>query len=70
MMNIHPAVAYDLVKIEQQHRNAKLEHRRHLMERQPSQRPADRPRVQAVRRATVALAGAGLALSAVAIVLI
>ena len=69
MMNIHPAVAYDMVKIEQQHRNAKLEHRRHLMERDQS-RPTPRPQVQAVRRATVALAGAGLALSAFALHLI
>lgn len=69
MMNIHPAVAYEMVKIEQQHRNAKLEHRRALMERQYTSQPAPRPQIQAVRRATVALAGAGLALSALALFL-
>lgn len=66
MMNIHPGVAYDMVKIEQQHRNAKLEHRRHLMERQASNRPAPRAHTQAVRRATFALAGAGLVFAALA----
>lgn len=65
-MNIHPGVAYDMIKIEQQHRNAKLEHRRHLMERAPQSRPAPVIRVQTVRRATVALAGALLALTAFA----
>ena len=69
MMHFHSAVAYDTIKLEQQHRNAKLEHRRHLMERQHS-RSAPRPQVHAVRRATVALAGAGLALAAFALYVI
>jgi hypothetical protein len=69
MMNIHPSVAYDMVKVEQQQRNAKLELRRHLMDRDYSNRPAPQPHVQAVRRATFALAGAGLALTAVAVFL-
>ena len=66
MLNIHSQASYDIYKIEQQHRNAKLEQRRHAMERQHS-RPAPRPQVQTVRRATFALAGAGLALAAGAI---
>jgi hypothetical protein len=69
MMNIHPSVAYDMVKVEQQHRNAKLELRRHLMDAEYSNRPAPQPHVQAVRRATFALAGAGLALSVIAVFL-
>ena len=69
MLNIHPSVAYDMVKVEAQHRNAKLEQRRHLMERQHS-KPAPRPQLHTVRRATFALAGAGLALAAGAILVI
>jgi hypothetical protein len=67
MMNsLHPSIAIDMYKIETKHRLAKLEHRQALMERQRSNQPLPRPHVQAVRRATVALAGAGLALSALA----
>jgi hypothetical protein len=69
MMNIHPSVAYDMVKVEQQLRNAKLELRRHLMDSDNSNRPAPQPHVHAVRRATFALAGAGLALSVIAVFL-
>ena len=70
MLNtLHPSVALDMHKIETQHKMAHLEHRRAAMERQHS-KPAPRPQIHAVRRATVALAGAGLALTAVAIFLI
>ena len=67
MLNtLHPSIALDMYKVEQQHRMARLEHRRALMEREQSNQPAPRPHIQAVRRATVALAGAGLALTALA----
>jgi len=67
MMNtLHPSVALDMYKIETKQRMAHLEHRQALMERQRSNQPAPRPHVQAVRRATVALAGAGFALTALA----
>jgi len=67
MMNtLHPSIALDMYKIETKHRLAKLEHRQALMERQRSNQPVGRPHVQAIRRATVALAGAGIALTAFA----
>ena len=68
MLNhLHPSVALDMHKIEHQQRMGNLEHRRALMERRSSTAPAPRAHVQTVRRATLALAGAGLALTAFAI---
>jgi hypothetical protein len=54
-------------KIEHQQRMGRLDHKRALMERHATNAPAPRARVQTVRRATLALAGAGLALTALAI---
>jgi hypothetical protein len=66
MLNtLHPSVALDMHKIETQHKMAHQEHRRAAMERNHD-KSVLRPQVHAVRRATVALAGAGLALTAVA----
>jgi hypothetical protein len=66
MLNtLHPSVALEMHKIETQHRMARMEHRRAAMERNHS-KPSARPQIHAVRRATVALAGAGLALTAFA----
>jgi hypothetical protein len=70
MLNtLHPSIALDMHKIETKQRMAHQEHRRAAMERQHD-KPAPRPQIHAVRRATVALAGAGLALTAVAMHLI
>ena len=70
MLNtLHPSVALDMHKIETQSRMAHLEHRRAAMERQHSNQ-APRPQIHAVRRATVVLAGAGLALTALAMHLV
>ena len=70
MLNtLHPSVALEMHKIETQHRMARLEHKRAAMERNHS-KSVVRPQIHAVRRATVALAGAGLALTAVAMHLI
>ena len=70
MLNtLHPSVALDMHKIETQQKMAHLEHRRAAMERQHSS-PAPTPQIHAVRRATVALAGAVLALTALAMHLI
>jgi hypothetical protein len=67
MLNsLHPQIALDMHKIETQHRMAKLEHRRALMERNASNQPAPRARVQGVRRAAIAMAGALIAFSAFA----
>jgi hypothetical protein len=64
--HLHPSVALDMHKIETRQRMQHLEHRVALAERRSSNAPAPRARVQTVRRATVALAGAGLALTALA----
>jgi hypothetical protein len=70
MLNtLHPSIALDMHKIETRQKMAHQEHRRAAMERQHSS-PAPRPQIHAVRRATVALAGAGLALTALAMHLI
>jgi hypothetical protein len=62
----HPGIALDLYKLEQQNRLAHLERRRIALDREGPE-TTSRPRVQAVRRATLALAGAGLALAAAVI---